>query len=195
MSDTRAALVADYKRTVGASAIHRGVKRTRELFHKPRYDRALFLPFPYLLVFSGFVRYQERKITHPHEHPLTHGGRRNALMTLEEQHVVDEALAREVTRNGQQTAKELAKSLNIGVNAMWVHKALKRLSLTHKTVEYHDKNKYTMANLRYYWRFCTRIHTVPLFLLKYMDESHFSARSKYTFLWFSFFFFDLTSAL
>jgi NAD(P)H-hydrate repair Nnr-like enzyme with NAD(P)H-hydrate epimerase domain len=99
-------------------------------------------------------------------------------MTLEDQNTVDQALVDEVHKNSQRTAKELALALDVGVDALWVHRALKRLGLTYKIIEHHNKNKYTMENLRHYWRFCTRIHDIPMYLLKYMDESHFSARSK-----------------
>jgi transposase len=118
------------------------------------------------------------KIMNPYAHPSTYGGRRNTLLTLEDQNLVDQALLVAVNNNPTHTAQQLALSLDIGVDAMWVHRALKRLGLTHKKVEHHSKDKYTVANLRYYWRFCKRLHDIPLYLLKYMDESHFSARSK-----------------
>jgi transposase len=132
--------------------------------------------------YRGFARYYANRYADASFHPLTHGGNRESQWQSKMRQRLEAKLQGIVKQNPLLNIRELAHDVGHGVNAMWVWRALRRLGISLKLIEYHNTNKYSLRNTIRYWKWLHRIHLIPWNKLKFADESHFTSRGNYILL-------------
>lgn len=114
--------------------------------------------------------------------PNNWGGYRGSKYTEADETILQSVIWNVITTQEQTNLQELVNALaryNFVYSRTWVSRLLKKWRWSFKIPGVTQAQKYSIANLEYYAEFCHWLNEVDLTKVKFMDEVHFDARSKY----------------
>lgn len=128
------------------------------------------------------VYYWKKKVV-KREQTAQHGGARTWKFNVEERDCIEQAIFNFITeRNGLAQRKEILahlKSLGFQVSLMFISRVFGKWNWTYKVPSRVNIQKFTEENLEYYFNFYGWVRTQRIASLKFIDESHFAATSKF----------------
>lgn len=126
--------------------------------------------------------YWKNKAENSEFHSNSWGGFRGSRYSGVDEKQLHSLIWMVITTQEQITLQEIVNALerhNFHYSRSWVSRLLKRWRWSFKIPAVTQTQKYTISNLEYYAEFCLWLNEVDLAKVKFLDEVHFDARSKF----------------